>query len=109
MRADEPPPAEPGILYAAAFAIAGLVSAFATPLVVRLALHLGIVDNDGAERRMHELPKPRIGGIAVFLGFAFALFTVLGFSLGSPFALCCRRTINSTRSTASSGCSSAAC
>jgi UDP-GlcNAc:undecaprenyl-phosphate/decaprenyl-phosphate GlcNAc-1-phosphate transferase len=74
----------PGVLYAAAFVIAGAVSALATPLVVRLANHLGIVDNDGAERRMHDLPKPRVGGIAVFLGFAFALFAVLGVSLASP-------------------------
>ena len=50
-------------------------------------MRLGIVDNDGDERRMHDLPKPRVGGIAVFFGFAFALFAVLGVSLASPFAL----------------------
>ena len=38
----------------------------------------------GEERRMHDHPEPRIGGIAVFFGFAFALFAVLGFSLSSP-------------------------
>jgi UDP-GlcNAc:undecaprenyl-phosphate GlcNAc-1-phosphate transferase len=80
-------PLNPSILYAAAFVIAGIVSAFATPLVVRLALRLGIVDNDGSERRMHDLPKPRVGGIAVFFGFSFALFTVLGVSLASPLGL----------------------
>jgi UDP-GlcNAc:undecaprenyl-phosphate GlcNAc-1-phosphate transferase len=80
-------PPSPGVLYAAAFVIAGIVSAFATPLVVRLALRLGIVDNDGSERRMHDLPKPRVGGIAVFFGFSFALFTVLGVSLASPLGL----------------------
>ena len=76
-----------GVLYAAAFIIAGLVTGFATPLVVRLAVRLGIVDADGADRRMHDHPKPRVGGIAVFFGFAFALFAVLGFSSTSPFAL----------------------
>jgi UDP-GlcNAc:undecaprenyl-phosphate/decaprenyl-phosphate GlcNAc-1-phosphate transferase len=76
-----------GVLYAAAFAIAAIVSALATPLVVRLALRLGIVDDDGAERRMHEQPKPRVGGIAVFFGFAFALFAVLGVSLATPLGL----------------------
>jgi|HubBroStandDraft_2_1064218.scaffolds.fasta_scaffold05272_4 UDP-GlcNAc:undecaprenyl-phosphate GlcNAc-1-phosphate transferase len=81
-------PLSAGILYAAAFVIAGLVSLFATPLVVRLAIHLGIVDKDGADRRMHDLPKPRVGGIAVFFGFSFALFAVLGVSLEwSPLAL----------------------
>ena len=76
-----------GVLYGAAFVIAGIVSGLATPLVVRLAIRLGIVDDDGAERRMHDQPKPRVGGIAVFFGFAFALFTVLGISSASPFAL----------------------
>ncbi len=58
--------------------LAGLTAAFATPLVRKLATHVGMVDQIG-ERRMHEQPKPRIGGIAVFLGFAFALFSVLGY------------------------------
>ena len=34
---------------------------------------------------MHDLPKPRFGGIAVFFGFAFALFTVLGIAFASRF------------------------
>jgi UDP-GlcNAc:undecaprenyl-phosphate GlcNAc-1-phosphate transferase len=63
---------------AVVLAIAGLTAGFATPLVRRLALHVGMMD-EGGERRMHEQPKPRIGGIAVFLGFAFALFSVLGY------------------------------
>lgn len=77
----------PGIIYAAAFVIAIVVSALATPLIVRLAVRLGIVDGDGHDRRMHVLPKPRIGGIAVFFGFAFALFAVLGVSLDTPLGL----------------------
>ena len=77
----------PGILYAAAFAIAAVVTGLATPLVVRLAIRLGIVDDDGHARRMHPSPKPRVGGIAVFFGFAFALFAVLGVSLASPLGL----------------------
>jgi UDP-GlcNAc:undecaprenyl-phosphate GlcNAc-1-phosphate transferase len=76
-----------GIIYVAAFAIAVVVSALATPLVVRLANRLGIVDRDADERRMHDSPKPRAGGIAVFFGFAFALFAVLGVSMVSPFTL----------------------
>jgi UDP-GlcNAc:undecaprenyl-phosphate/decaprenyl-phosphate GlcNAc-1-phosphate transferase len=76
-----------GVVYAAAFVIAAAVSALATPLIVRLALRLGVVDNGGEDRRMHASPKPRVGGIAVFFGFAFALFTVLGVSLAPPLAL----------------------
>ncbi len=81
-------PVGAAVLYGAAFAIAAVLSAFATPLVMRLAVRLGIVDDDdGTDRRMHEHPKPRVGGIAVFFGFAFALFTVLGVSLGSALSL----------------------
>ncbi len=76
-----------GLIYAAAFAIAAVVCLLATPLILRLANRLGIVDSDGDERRMHESPKPRVGGIAVFFGFSFALFAVLGVAMGSPFTL----------------------
>ncbi len=74
-------------IYIAAFAIAAIVSCWATPLVVRLANRLGIVDVHGEERRMHDMPKPRVGGIAVFFGFSFALFTVLGVSMTAPRSL----------------------
>jgi UDP-GlcNAc:undecaprenyl-phosphate GlcNAc-1-phosphate transferase len=77
----------PGVIYAAAFVLAGAVSVLATPAIVRLALRLRIVDDDGHDRRMHDMPKPRVGGIAVFFGFAFALFAMLGIALGTPFAL----------------------
>jgi UDP-GlcNAc:undecaprenyl-phosphate GlcNAc-1-phosphate transferase len=76
-----------GTIYATAFAIAAVVSLLATPLVVRLANRLGIVDHDAGERRMHDTPKPRVGGIAVFFGFSFALFAVLGVSMTSPLRL----------------------
>jgi len=76
-----------GFIYLAAFAIAAIVVAFATPAVVRLATHLGVIDGTNEERRVHEVPTPRIGGIAVFFGFTFALFVVLGIGLSSPYAL----------------------
>ena len=76
-----------GITYAITFAIALVVVLVATPLVVRLATHLGVIDATDEERRVHAVPTPRIGGLAVFFGFAFALFVVLGFALSSPYAL----------------------
>jgi len=63
---------------AAVVVLAAATAAYATPLVRKLAVHVGMVDEIG-DRRMHEQPKPRIGGIAVFLGFAFALFSTLGY------------------------------
>jgi UDP-GlcNAc:undecaprenyl-phosphate GlcNAc-1-phosphate transferase len=74
-------------LYLAAFAIAAIVTALCTPLVIRLATHLEIVDATSEERRVHLVPTPRVGGLAVFFGFAFALFAVLGFALSSPYVL----------------------
>lgn len=64
----------------AAILAAGVTYA-TTPLVMRLATHLKIIDGTEDERRVHDTPTPRIGGVAVFFGFAFALFTVLGFAL----------------------------
>lgn len=58
--------------------IACATALFTTPYVRRLALNVGMVDATG-ERRMHDQPKPRIGGIALYLGFAFALFSALGY------------------------------
>jgi UDP-GlcNAc:undecaprenyl-phosphate/decaprenyl-phosphate GlcNAc-1-phosphate transferase len=64
------------VLVAALIAFA--TALFTTPYVRRLALNVGMLDATG-ERRMHDQPKPRIGGIAVYLGFAFALFSALGY------------------------------
>ena len=76
------------VIYAVTFAIAVIVTAAATPLIVRLARHLGVLDTKDEERRVHEVPTPRIGGTSrCCFGFACALFAVLGFALSSPLAL----------------------
>ncbi len=62
--------------------LAAGATAFATPLVTRLATHVGVVDAVG-DRRMHANPKPRIGGVALFLGFSFALFGVVGYLIAN--------------------------
>jgi UDP-GlcNAc:undecaprenyl-phosphate GlcNAc-1-phosphate transferase len=67
-------------LYIGAFVLAGASSTLLTPFIIRLAHHVGMVDEVG-DRRMHDVPKPRIGGVAVFFGFAFALFAMLGVAL----------------------------
>jgi len=60
-------------IYLGAFLIAALVTTAATPLVIRLATHLGVIDGIDEERRVHTVPTPRIGGLAVFFGFSVAL------------------------------------
>lgn len=65
-------------IIAVALALAFVTALFTTPYVRRLAQTVGMLDESG-ERRMHDVPKPRIGGIAVYLGFAFAMFSALGY------------------------------
>jgi hypothetical protein len=52
--------------------VAITASWLATPWVVRLAERIGAVDHPN-RRKMHERPIPRIGGVAVFIGFVAAL------------------------------------
>ncbi|MGP6155950.1 MAG: MraY family glycosyltransferase [Vulcanimicrobiaceae bacterium] len=66
-------------IFLLAVATAFVTSLSITPQVRKLALHVGVLDAVD-ERRMHDEPKPRIGGIAVYLGFAFALFVAVGFA-----------------------------
>ena len=52
-----------------ALLLALIVSFLATPLVRRLAFKIGAVDVPRDNRRMHDHPIPRLGGLAIFLGF----------------------------------------
>ena len=56
-----------------AFLIALLVSFAATPLMIRLAKRIGAIDVPKDGRRVHKVPTPRLGGLAIFLGFLAAL------------------------------------
>ena len=74
------------LVIASALVLAFCTAFFTTPYVRRLAQSVGMLDATG-ERRMHDQPKPRIGGIAVYLGFALSLFAVLGYVIAKqlPF------------------------
>jgi UDP-GlcNAc:undecaprenyl-phosphate GlcNAc-1-phosphate transferase len=73
-----------GDLFLLALATAFLTSFAITPQVRKLASHVGVLDAVD-ERRMHDEPKPRIGGVAVYLGFAFALFVAVGLALKTKY------------------------
>src|SRR5262249_62137380 len=49
------------------------VSAMLTPLVRRWATKLGGLDRAGSSRKIHARPIPRVGGIAVVVGFIVPL------------------------------------
>ena len=53
----------------AALLTAGILSFLATPLVKHLAQRVGAMDVPKDNRRMHNHPIPRMGGLAIFLGF----------------------------------------
>lgn len=56
-----------------AFAAAGILSFALTPVVKNLACKVGAIDVPKDARRMHSTPIPRLGGLAIFLGFLFAV------------------------------------
>ena len=51
---------------------AGILSFLATPLVKHLAQKVGAMDVPKDSRRMHDHPIPRMGGLAIFIGFLLA-------------------------------------
>ncbi len=56
-----------------AIVVAAAISFATTPLVKTLAVRVGAVDVPKDDRRMHKKPIPRLGGLAIFLGFIFSV------------------------------------
>ncbi|MDX2167196.1 MAG: MraY family glycosyltransferase [Deltaproteobacteria bacterium] len=73
--------------YVLTFAAAAVIAAAVTPLVRRLALAIGAVDEPGG-RHLHEGRIPRLGGLAVLTGVggALALTAWSGVDLGALLA-----------------------
>lgn len=57
-----------------AFLFAALMAFATTPIVRVLAYKIGAVDVPKDDRRMHKVPKPRLGGLAIFFSFVLTLF-----------------------------------
>ena len=64
-------------IVAAALVVALLVALVATPVVKSLAFKMGAVDVPKDNRRMHDHPIPRMGGLAIFLGFLLSVLLFL--------------------------------
>ena len=56
-----------------AFLIALTIAYLVTPLVIKLAYRVGAIDVPKDNRRVHKVPIPRLGGIAIFIGFMVAV------------------------------------
>jgi len=62
---------------AAALAVAFLIALILTPVVRNLAVKMGAVDVPKDGRRMHDHPIPRMGGLAIFLGFLLSVLVMV--------------------------------
>ncbi len=60
-----------------AFSIAFMTAFMATPYTIKLAKKLGAVDSPKDERRINTVTMPRLGGLAVLLGFIVSVFYLL--------------------------------
>jgi UDP-GlcNAc:undecaprenyl-phosphate GlcNAc-1-phosphate transferase len=62
------------IVYAALALLTALVVSFLmTPVVKSFAYKVGAVDVPKDTRRMHKVPIPRLGGLAIFIGFMVSI------------------------------------
>ncbi len=57
--------------------IGAAISFLSTPLVKKLAFKLGAIDIPKDDRRVHKNPIPRLGGLAIFLGFIISSIVLL--------------------------------
>jgi len=60
--------------------LAGVISYLATPLVIKFAKRIGIIDRPkkrGRPQDIHTYPVPRGGGLAIFAGLAVAIIVFL--------------------------------
>lgn len=65
-----------------AFILSFAISLVITPLTIKLAYKVGAIDIPKDERRMHNKPIPRIGGLSFIIAFFLAsLFLVLFFRI----------------------------
>ena len=61
----------------AALLVSALVALISTPVVRSLAFRIGAVDVPKDNRRMHDHPIPRMGGLAIFFGFILSVLVFL--------------------------------
>ena len=68
------------MLTALTSAVALVVSLAVTPIVRVLAERLGLLDQPDAERKIHEFPIPRLGGVALAIAFGAGIAFAAAFT-----------------------------
>ena len=67
------------LLYIAAFASAFAITLVTTPLAKKISVKLGAIDVP-KDRGMHKKPMPRMGGIAIVMGFMITVLVLYRFN-----------------------------
>lgn len=65
--------------YAGIFLLSLVIAALSTPVVKKLAYKLGAIDIPNDERRIHNKPIPRMGGLAIYIAFVICSLYFSGF------------------------------
>ena len=63
-----------------AICIAFVISFAATPIAKSFAINVGAIDVPGEARRVHDHPIPRMGGLAIFIGFLISVVLFVNIS-----------------------------
>ena len=63
-----------------AFALSLVIAFLMTPPVKRFAEKVGAIDVPKDDRRVHNHPIPRMGGLAIFMGFVLSLIVFVPMS-----------------------------
>ena len=63
------------------FAVAMIISFFMTPPVKGFAEKVGAIDVPKDGRRVHDHPIPRMGGVAIFMGFVISALLFVSFAM----------------------------
>lgn len=66
--------------YFIAFIAALAISFLMTPFIKRLAIKIGAIDVPKDDRRVHDKPIPRLGGLAIYIGFMAAVLVLVPYS-----------------------------
>ena len=56
-------------LFIASLIVSAVICYFSTPLVIKLAHKIGAIDVPKDNRRVHKVPIPRLGGLAISIAF----------------------------------------
>ena len=66
--------------YLIAFVAALAISFAATPFIKKLAIRIGAIDVPKDDRRVHDKPIPRLGGLAIYISFLAVVLALVPYS-----------------------------